>query len=79
MSGENKKELRVLIEGLGELYQGLSNGPLDLARLLDPADLRGREAARRASPRMERRARTRASLITSAIVSSASVCIVAPV
>ena len=76
--GENKKELRVPIEGLGELYQGLSNGPLDLARL-DPADLRGREAAPPRQPRMERRARTRASLITSAIVSSASICIVAPV
>ena len=59
MSGENKKELRVPIEGLGELYQGLSNGPLDLARL-DPADLRGREAAPpRQPPHGETRAHAR--------------------
>ena len=44
VSGENKKELRVPIEGFRELYQGLSNGPLDLARL-DPADLRSRDTA----------------------------------
>src|SRR5712691_4042995 len=44
VSGEDKKELRVPIEGFGELYEGLSSGPLDLARL-DPADLRSREAA----------------------------------
>jgi hypothetical protein len=44
MSGEDKKQLRVPIKGFGELYEGLGNGPLDLARL-DPADLRSREAA----------------------------------
>jgi hypothetical protein len=44
VSGEDKQELRVPIEGLGEPYEGLSSGPLDLARL-DPADLRSREAA----------------------------------
>jgi hypothetical protein len=44
VSDEDKKELCVAIEGFGELYERLSNGPLDLARL-DPADLRSREAA----------------------------------
>ena len=44
VSGEDKKQLRVPIEGFGELYEGLGGGPLDLARL-DPADLRSREAA----------------------------------
>jgi hypothetical protein len=43
VSGEDKKELRVPIEGLGEPYERLSSGLLDLARL-DPADLRRREA-----------------------------------
>jgi hypothetical protein len=47
MSGENKQQLRVPIKRLGELYEGLGNGPLHLARL-DPADLRSRKAA---SPR----------------------------
>jgi hypothetical protein len=47
MSSEDKQQLRVPIKGFGELYQRLSSGPLDLARL-DPADLRSREAA---SPR----------------------------
>ncbi|MGH3113704.1 MAG: hypothetical protein ACRDOP_09590, partial [Gaiellaceae bacterium] len=37
VSGEDKKELRIPIEGFGEPYEGLSDGPLDLARL-DPAD-----------------------------------------
>ena len=44
VSGEDKKQLRIPIEGFGELYEGLGGGPLDLA-LLDPADLRSREAA----------------------------------
>ena len=44
VSGEDKKELRVPIEGLCEPYEGLSSGLLDLARL-DPADLRRRDAA----------------------------------
>jgi hypothetical protein len=44
MPGENEKKLRVAVECLGELHQRLGDGPLDLARL-DPADLRGREAA----------------------------------
>jgi hypothetical protein len=44
MSGENKKQLRVPIERLGELHERLGDGPLDLTRL-DPADLRSREAA----------------------------------
>jgi hypothetical protein len=44
MSGEDKEQLRVPVERLGELYERLGNGPLDLARL-DPADLRSREAA----------------------------------
>src|SRR4030095_8321091 len=44
MSGEDKKQLRVPIERLGELYERLGNRPLDLARL-DPADLRSRQAA----------------------------------
>ena len=56
VSGENKKELRVPIEGFGELYERLSNGPLDLARL-DPADLRSREAA---PPRQPPHRKTRA-------------------
>ena len=42
--GEHKQNLRVPIERLGKLYQRLSSGPLDLARL-DPADLRSRQAA----------------------------------
>ena len=44
VSAEDKKKLRVPIEGFSELYEGLSSGSLDLARL-DPADLRSREAA----------------------------------
>ena len=61
VSGEDKKELRVPIEGLGELYEGLSNGPLDLARL-DPADLRSREAAPpRQPPHRETRTHARLS------------------
>jgi hypothetical protein len=61
VSGENKKELRVPIEGFGELYEGLGNGPLDLARL-DPADLRSREAAPpRQPPHREARAHARLS------------------
>jgi hypothetical protein len=60
MSGENKKQLRVPIERLGELYEGLGNGPLDLARL-DPADLRSREAAPPRQP-PHREARTHARL-----------------
>ena len=52
VSGENKKELRVPIEGFGELYEGFGNGPLDLARL-DPADLRSREAAPPGQPGRE--------------------------
>ena len=60
MSGENKQQLRVPVERLGELHKGLGNGPLDLARL-DPADLRSREAA---PPRQRphRQARTLARL-----------------
>ena len=61
MSSEDKKQLRVPIERLGELYQRLSNGPLDLARL-DPADLRSREAAPpRQPPHREPRTHTRLS------------------
>ena len=60
MSGENKKQLRVPVERLGELYQGLGNGPDDLARL-DPADLRSREAAPPRQP-PHRQARTQARL-----------------
>jgi hypothetical protein len=60
VSGKDKKELRVPIEGFGELYERLSNGPLDLARL-DPADLRSREAASpRQPPHGEARAHARA-------------------
>ena len=45
--------------GFGELYEGLSSGPLDLARL-NPADLRSREAAPpRQSPHREARTHTR--------------------
>jgi hypothetical protein len=44
MSGEDKKQLRVPVERLGELYEGLGDRPLDLARL-NPADLRSRKAA----------------------------------
>jgi hypothetical protein len=44
VSGEDKKQLCVPVERLGEFYEGLGNGALDLARL-DPADLRSREAA----------------------------------
>jgi hypothetical protein len=59
VSGKDKKQLRVPIEGFGELYQGLSNGPLDLARL-DPADLRSRETAPpRQPPNGEARTHTR--------------------
>ena len=59
VSGEDKKQLRVPIEGFGELYEGLSSGPLDLARL-DPADLRSREAAPpRQPPHGEARAHAR--------------------
>jgi hypothetical protein len=59
VSGEDKKELRVPIEGFGELYEGLSSGPLDLARL-DPADLRSRKAAPpRQPPHGEARAHAR--------------------
>jgi hypothetical protein len=60
MSGENKKQLRVPVERLGELYEGLGNGPLDLTRL-DPADLRSREAAPPRQP-PHRKARTHARL-----------------
>ncbi len=61
VSGEDKQELRVPIEGLGELYERLSSGPLDLARL-DPADLRRREAAPpRQPPHGETRAHARLS------------------
>src|SRR6266540_2780211 len=60
MSGENKKQLRVPVERLGELYERLGNGPLDLARL-DPADLRSREAAPPRQP-PHRKARTHARL-----------------
>ena len=59
VSGEDKQELRVPIEGFGELYEGLSSGPLDLARL-DPADLRSRKAAPpRQSPHREARTHAR--------------------
>jgi len=44
VSSEHKQKLRVPIESLGKLYQRLSSGPLDLARL-DPADLRSRQTA----------------------------------
>ena len=61
MSGENKKQLRVPVERLGELYERLGNGPLDLARL-DPADLRSREAAPpRQPPHREPRTHARLS------------------
>src|SRR6266511_3790067 len=60
MSSENKKQLRVPVERLGELYERLSNGPLDLTRL-DPADLRSREAAPPRQP-PHRKARTHARL-----------------
>src|SRR5438876_12224974 len=61
MSGEDKQQLRVTIERLGQLDQRLGNGPLDLARL-DPADLRGREAAPpRQPPHRESRAQARIS------------------
>ena len=61
MSGEDKKELRIPIEGLRQLYQRLSSGPLDLARL-DPADLRSREAAPpRQPPHRESRTHPRLS------------------
>jgi hypothetical protein len=60
MSGEDKKQLRVPIKRLGELYEGLSNGPLDLPRL-DPADLRSRKAAPARQP-PHREARTHARL-----------------
>jgi hypothetical protein len=56
VSGEDKKQLRVAIKGLGEPYERLSSGPLDLARL-DPADLRRREAA---PPRQRSHGETRA-------------------
>jgi hypothetical protein len=55
MSGEHKKQLRVPIERLGELYERFGNRPLDLARL-DPADLRSREAA---PPRQRSHGKTR--------------------
>ena len=58
MSGENKKQLRVPIERLGELDERLRSGPLDLARL-DPADLRSRQAAPPRQP-PHRQARTHA-------------------
>jgi len=59
VSGEDKKELRVPIEGFGEPYEGLSSGLLDLARL-DPADLRRREATPpRQPPHGEARAHAR--------------------
>src|SRR6266545_4847653 len=59
VSGEDKKQLRVPIERLRELYERLGSGPLDLARL-DPADLRSREAAPpRQPPHREARARAR--------------------
>jgi hypothetical protein len=59
VSGEDKKKLRVPIEGLGEPYERLSSGLLDLARL-DPADLRSREAASpRQPPHGEARAHAR--------------------
>ncbi|MGB2953870.1 MAG: hypothetical protein WBB74_10855 [Gaiellaceae bacterium] len=60
VSGENKKELRVPIEGFGELYERLSSRPLDLARL-DPADLRSRKAAPPRQP-PHRKTRTHARL-----------------
>ena len=60
MSGENKKQLGVPVERLGELYERLGNGPLDLARL-DPADLRSREAAPPRQP-PHRKTRTHARL-----------------
>ena len=60
VSGEDKKQLRIPMEGLGELNQRLSNGPLDLAGL-DPADLRSREAAPPRQP-PHREARTHARL-----------------
>lgn len=44
VSGKDKQELRVPIESLGELYEGLRSGSLDLASL-DSADLRSRETA----------------------------------
>jgi hypothetical protein len=60
MSSENKKQLRVPVERLGELYERLGDGPLDLARL-DPADLRSREAAPPRQP-PHREARTHARI-----------------
>jgi hypothetical protein len=60
MSSENKKQLRVPVKRLGELYERLGDGPLDLARL-DPADLRSREAAPPRQP-PHRQARTLARL-----------------
>jgi hypothetical protein len=60
VSGEDKKELRVPIECFGEPYEGLSSGPLYLARL-DPADLRSREATPPRQP-PHREARTQACL-----------------
>ena len=61
VSGENKEQLGVPVERLGELYERLGNGPLDLARL-DPADLRSREAAPpRQPPHRKARMQTRLS------------------
>jgi len=61
MAGENQKQLRVPIERLGELYEGLGHGPLHLARL-DPADLRSRKAAPpRQPPHRETRTQARLS------------------
>src|SRR5947208_15681622 len=60
MSGEDEQQLRVPVERLGELYKGLGDGPLDLARL-DPADLRSRKAAPPRQP-PHREARTHARL-----------------
>ena len=61
MTGEDKKQLRVPIERLGQPYQRLGNRPLDLARL-DPAHLRRREAAPpRQPPHRKTRTHTRLS------------------
>ena len=57
MSGENKKELRVPIEGFGELYERLSNGPFELA--LPSADCATESRYSRGSPHGETRAHAR--------------------
>ena len=58
--GENQKQLRVPIEGFGELHERLSSRPLDLARL-NPTDLRSRETTPPRQP-PHRQTRTHARL-----------------